>query len=92
MNKQLDKPVKKASVEDRHVILEDNVQPFSQRLAERSSKGKELSLIVLEISDCLVDCKECTGGYVSRILGRRWLCRCKCHSKHAGRLAGGKQE
>jgi hypothetical protein len=33
------------------------------------------------IYHCLAPCQDCTGSYVSEILGMRFICCCYCHMK-----------
>lgn len=35
-----------------------------------------------EIFHCLAPCAECTGGYISEILGMRFICCCPCHAEN----------
>lgn len=42
-------------------------------------------LVTEIIRKCLTPCLECTGRYVSKVLGKRFVCHCPCH--HHDKLA-----
>jgi hypothetical protein len=46
-----------------------------------SSFSTTKQLPVEKIFHCLASCADCTGSYVSEILGMRFICCCQCHMK-----------
>jgi hypothetical protein len=46
-----------------------------------SSFSTTKQLPVEKIFHCLASCTDCTGSYVSEILGMRFICCCQCHMK-----------
>jgi hypothetical protein len=46
-----------------------------------SSFSTTKQLTVEKIFHCLAFCTDCTGSYVSEILGMRFICCCQCHTK-----------
>ena len=44
-----------------------------------SSPHHHMQFATAIIYRCLAPCKECTGNYISEILQKRFLCRCRCH-------------
>jgi hypothetical protein len=39
-----------------------------------------LQFTTANIYKCLAPCRECTGNYISKILQKRLVCKCRCHS------------
>lgn len=42
---------------------------------------KQQQFVTENIYRCLAPCQDCTGSYVSEILGMRFICCCYCHMK-----------
>jgi hypothetical protein len=49
-------------------------------------------LVTEIIHKCLTPCAQCTGRYVSNILGKRFICHCPCHHHHDKLVSEPKRE
>src|SRR5688572_22133256 len=43
------------------------------------------------IRKCLARCPECTGRYISDVLGKRFVCHCPCHLRRSPSLPLGNE-